>query len=188
MRPQLSDGSWQELSSTERTECKTALWKQYESSLAEDLRVAKSHFLELADLVAPHTQKSYGALDSYAEQNGRKPAEELRRYCDELREHAASLLELSLLPTDASDRQAQQAAGAAVRAHADALRPKVTEVELFIKRDLSTHVPSCLDAEPDDATATCPEHCRACAFGTDSGDAAREEEPAKDECEEEAGE
>jgi hypothetical protein len=57
--------------------------------------------------------------------------------------------------------------------HAAELKKKVSDVEWFIKRNLATHMPSCMDAEPDDDTATCPEHCRACAFGTADGDGSR---------------
>lgn len=72
-----------ELSATERTREKEALWRVYEQSRAARLRVSRSHFLELADMVAGSTQKSYGALDTYAEQNGRQQALRIRSYCDE---------------------------------------------------------------------------------------------------------
>ena len=172
--PQLSDGSWQQLSATERTQAKERIYKMYTYKFDPHLRVSRSHFLELADMVAGSTQKSYGALDSFAEENGREQAKRLRGYCVELRELAANLLTLGLLPSsDSSDCEAQRAAGAAVRTHAEALEKKVTDVETFIKREMAAHVPSVVDPEPEDDVATCPEHCRACAFGTSTDDASR---------------
>jgi len=113
-------------------------------------------------MVAGSTQKSYGALDSYAEQNGREQAKRLRDYCDELHGLLSTLL--------------QQASVQHLMKWAAALKRKVEQVELFIKRGLPMHVPSCADAEPADDAPTCPEHCQACAFGTADGDGSRARE------------
>ena len=61
-----TSSGWQEFSATERTQCAEALWKLFESSCEKHQRVSRSHFLELAAMVAGSTQKSYGALDSRA--------------------------------------------------------------------------------------------------------------------------
>ena len=63
--------------------------------------------------------------------------------------------------------------GEAARRHAAALRLKVEQVETFIKRGMPQHMPSCADAEPAAGVPTCPEHCRACAFGCSNSDGSR---------------
>ena len=76
-RVKTSDG-WIEFSKTQRTQCIEALWKLFEEGTDAHLRLGRSHFRELAEMVAGETQKSYGALDSFAEQNGREQAKRLR--------------------------------------------------------------------------------------------------------------
>ena len=66
-------------------------------------------------MVAGETQKSYGALDTYAEQNGRQQAKRLRKYCAELGQLASKLEHASLLPEGDAERTAWQAEAAAVR-------------------------------------------------------------------------
>ena len=170
-RVKLSDGSWTELSATERRQTPEALWRLYEAAHAKQRHVSRTEFLELAEMTAGTTQKSYGALDTFAEENGRQMAKEMRACCDEMRELVGSILTASLLPVDGEARAAQQTRGARVQAHAKGLSLKVTQVETHIKRGLAEHVPSCNSG--DDADDDCPEHCRACAFGTSVSDGSR---------------
>ena len=135
--------------------------------------LSRSHFLELANMVAGSTQRSYGALDTFAEQNGRQQFQALRGHCEEVRTLVGQLLQASLLPPGSQSKRDRAAASAAVVSHADQLAAKLDIVERHIKRGLAKHVPSCGDAEPLITEATCPEHCRACAFGTASGDRSR---------------
>ena len=72
-------------------------------------------------MVAGETQKSYGALDTYAEQNGRQQAKRLREYCAELGQLASKLEHASLLPEGDAERTTWQAEAAAVRVFAHAL-------------------------------------------------------------------
>ena len=167
-RVRMSDGSWLELPKTERIQCAEELWRGFEASYPEGAKhVQRSRFLELANLVASTEQKSYGALDSFAEHNGREPARQLREWADEIASLLDSLDTISLLPS-----QSMRNLLAATKAHAFALKEKVTRIENFIKRELPHHVPACDDAEQVDDAGTCPEHCRACAFGG-SNDASR---------------
>ena len=66
-----TDAGWHEFSQTERTQCKEALWRVYQVGRETRLQLGRSLFLKLADLVAGSDQKSYGALDTFAEHNGR---------------------------------------------------------------------------------------------------------------------
>ena len=181
-RVRKSDGTWIDFPKTERTRCPEELWKAFVASQPDGSRhVERSRFLELAMLVADTEQKSYGALDTYAEQNGRKQAELLRGYLGEVVSLCQALGHHSVLPSgendgDNDDRQRQVAALAAAAKHADALRDKVTRVELFIKREMPSHVPSCMrSADGSFVRQSCPEHCMACRFGTESGDPSRAE-------------
>ena len=88
-------------------------------------------------MVAGETQKSYGALDTYAEQNGRQQAKRLRKYCAELGQLASKLEHASLLPEGDAERTTWQAEAAAVRSHAAALKQTVENVEIFIKRGIA---------------------------------------------------
>ena len=179
-RVKKSDGSYVEFSKTERTQCCEHLWKLYVQSRSDmepeqtdeeeqrrpvrRNRIGRSLFLELAHMVAGADQKSYGALDTFAELHGREQAEKLRAMCDEIAEMMHSLL----LTT-----QAEQDAAAAVSKHAGALKLKVTQVETHIKRGMPTHLPSCLDPAPADDEETCAEHCPICAFGSSASDGSR---------------
>ena len=137
-------------------------------------KVHRSHFLELAAMVAGSTQKSYGALDSFAEQNGREQAKRLREYCDELDGLLGTLAaQPRLLPIDASERASHLSEVQSVQKWAAAMKLRVEHTELFIKRGMPSHLPSCADPEAADGVPTCPEHCRACAFGTSAGDGSR---------------
>ena len=179
-----SAGDWIDLPATERIKCTEELWREFEACYGKDAKhVQRSKFIELAKLVAGTEQKSYGALDSYAEHNGRLPARDMRELSDEISTVARSLMDDSLhLPS--GSRQRTMVANIVV--HAAALKTKVTRVETFIKHDLPRHVPSCNDikdeelacseCDDDDAAPaprrdnertcpTCPEHCAQCAFG-----------------------
>ena len=48
----------------------------------------------------------------------------------------------------------------------EALKKKLDTVEQHNKRGLALHVPGCDDAEAGEDEPSCPEHCRACAFGS----------------------
>jgi hypothetical protein len=169
-RVKQEDGVRVELPATERTQCKEALWRLYEKSHAEAQPLSRSQFLQLADLIAGATQGAYSALDSFSVQNGRKQAISAREGCDELR---ALMQKITSLPLPADRVADLQAKVARVSEHAAALKAKVDRTESFIKRGLPLHVPTCADAEPAADVPTCPEHCRACAFGTSSADASR---------------
>jgi hypothetical protein len=80
-------------------------------------------------------------------------------------------------PQEEAACDAQRAAAKAVWEHSQAFKEKVSQVELHIKRGLAAHVPSCAEAELamdedglEEEEASCPEHCRACAFGMDGCD------------------
>ena len=165
-RVRMSDGSWLDLSETQRTQCAEALWELYKKEMTH--QISRTTFLELANLVADKTQKSYGALDTYAEQNGRLQAIRLRELCDELEAVARRLL--ALLPPD---DEGERASALSAAKHASALKLKVSQVEEFIKHGMHAHHPACNAAKPPDDEATCPEHCPTCAFGSDSSDGSR---------------
>ena len=80
-----------EFPKTQRRQCAEALHTAYAATRDATLRLGRSHFLELAEMVAGETQKSYGALDTYAEQNGRQQAKRLRESRARLASEAASL-------------------------------------------------------------------------------------------------
>ena len=170
----LSNGSMLTFPKTEHTQCAEALWKLFQEEKGDERHVERSTFLEIAKLVAGTEQKSYGALDTYAEHNGRVPAQELRALCNELvnlvmklgqRDFRAGLDEV------AGDAYHDRAAKTV--SHAQFLSEKVGRIEAFIKSELPMHVPSCDAADPEPDVPTCPEHCRACAFGTESNDPSR---------------
>ena len=124
----------------------------------------------MAGIVAGSTQKSYGALDTFAEQNGRRQIALLHGLCDEVSELMPQLLN-DTLPTGVREELTRKGTG--VSRHAAALKKQLETVENHIKRGVARHVPSCGDAEPGEEVATCPEHCLQCAFGTASGDPSR---------------
>ena len=97
---------WVEFPKTQRRQCAEALHTAYAATRDATLRLGRSHFLELAEMVAGETQKSYGALDTYAEQNGRQQAKRLREYCAELGQLASKLEHASLLPEGDAERTA----------------------------------------------------------------------------------
>ena len=159
-----SKGDWVELPKTERVQCPEMLWVAFEARQPKDAKhVKRSRFVDLAKLVADTEQKSYGALDTFAEHNGRLPAKLLRELTVEIVEAVEALGKLyTNLP--ASEAAVLQS----IAKHASALKDKVSWVENFIKYELSLHVPSCDAPEPADDVETCPERCRQCAFGSDS--------------------
>ena len=83
----------------------------------------------MANLVADTEQKSYGALDTYAEHNGRIPARQLCEWVSELAQVARSLQAAELLPRQADDKERLVNALAAIERHAGALGEKITRVE-----------------------------------------------------------
>ena len=197
-----TDERWDEVPANERTICAEQIYKQYlkwwssgaavaveETGDAEDgedapvivesasgrRRLSRSHFFKLVNLVTSTTQKAYGALDTFSEVNGRQQIERLRGNIEEIEEMVQLLLQPELLPAEAQEVAAATAAGAALSVATGKLRKLLDNVETHVKRAYSQHMPSCADPEPPAETATCAEHCRACAFGWNSsgGDGSR---------------
>ena len=163
----LSSGHYQDFPAAQLQQCAEAVWQLYRDARGGDgavregggesvlerstvtgaRRVSRSHFLKLVELASQGVQKSYSALDTFSERNGRKQAENIRGYCEEIKELMTKLLVASLLPADAEPTAAQRKLAAAVREHATQLREKVDRVETHLKRGLALHVLSC-DSEP----------------------------------------
>ena len=196
-RVRLSSGSYQDFPAAQLQQCAEEVWRQYRDARGGEAaepdgagesvlersratgarRVSRSHFLHLVKVASQGVQKSYSALDTFSERNGRKQIEYIRGYCQELKELMAKLLVPSLMPAGAEPAAAQRERAEAVRAHAVQLERKVDRVETHIKRGIAQHAPSCDVAAPAVGEAwrqpTCPEHCPACAFGTAGGDPSR---------------
>jgi len=198
-RVRMSDGRWVEFPATERIRCAEALWRLYAASFGADgeltaaegggsddelpglagdepvmvlggKRLSRSHFLRLANLAAKATQKSYGALDTFSEHNGRRQFELLSQYSTEFTQLANRLVTEALLPLDAAQAEAQRTLRAAIEMLSTALHKQLDASEQHIKRGYASHMPGCGDPEPAADAPTCPEHCRACAFGATDDD------------------
>jgi hypothetical protein len=169
------DDSWVELPKVEFKKIPEELWKTFKKEHENAKHVSRSQFLELADMVANTTQKNYGALDSYGEQNGRQTAMDLRECCS--KDFVEALRLFTCTPAEHAE----------VLVRIKAFSESITRSEQFIKSELSHHVPSCMGDLPDlvpaeadteaanddlpDLVPNCPEHCTACAFGAPSSDA-----------------
>ena len=166
-RVKLSSGRYQDFPAAQLQQCAEAVWRLYRDARGGDgaereggsesvlerstatgaRRVSRSHFLKLVELASQGVQKSYSALDTFSERHGRKQAENIRGYCEELKELIAKLLVASLLPAGAERAAAQRKRAAAVREHATRLKQTVDRVEAHLKRGLALHVLSCNSAD-----------------------------------------